>query len=92
MFAVFGWGSDMPTYDYRCSASGAVYEVRHAMSAEIHTWGELCEITGQAQGSIPAESPVERLATGGAVVQSRSLKNPEAPPCARGGCSGSCNV
>lgn len=78
----------MPTYDYRCSASGAVYEVRHAMSEELRTWAELCASTGQPLGSTPADSPVERLANGGAVVQSRSLKNPEAPPCARGGCSG----
>lgn len=79
----------MPTYDYRCSASGAVFEARHGMSEELHTWAELCAILGQELGSTPADTPVERLATGGAVVQSRALKNPSAPPCAGGGgCNG----
>tara|TARA_R110002167_G_scaffold8292_5_gene38461 strand:+ start:7396 stop:7665 length:270 start_codon:yes stop_codon:yes gene_type:complete len=73
----------MPTYDYRCSTTGAVYEARHAMSMEIQTWAELCACTGLEPGSTPADGPVERLANGGAVVQSRSLKNPELAPCGR---------
>lgn len=80
----------MPTYDYRCTASGEVVEVRHAMSATLTSWGELCAAAGIDPGATPAESPVERLATGGQVVASRTLKNPEAPPCATGSCSGSC--
>ncbi len=75
----------MPTYDYRCSATGDVYEVRHAMSETIDSWGELCRALGVQPGATPLESPVERLANGGQVVQSRSLKNPQVPPCASGG-------
>lgn len=75
----------MPTYDYRCSATGEVYEVRHRISEAVHTWAELCQLTGIAPGDRDPATPVEKLATGGQVVKSSSLKNPEAPPCASGG-------
>ncbi|WP_207062564.1 zinc ribbon domain-containing protein [Motiliproteus sp. SC1-56] len=75
----------MPTYDYRCVATGEVVEVRHSMRETLTTWGELCAAAGISSGETPLQSPVERLATGGQVVQSRTLKNPEAPPCASGG-------
>ncbi len=79
----------MPTYDYRCSATGECFEVRHGMSDKLHTWSQLCEKTGMDLGSVDPDSPVERLATGGQVVKSGSLKNPELPPCATGGgCQG----
>ncbi len=84
----------MPTYDYRCTLTGDCYEVRHSMSEKLSSWGDLCERAGIEVGSTPADTPVERLATGGQVVNSRSLKNPEAPPCASGGgCpGGSCGI
>jgi hypothetical protein len=75
----------MPTYDYRCLATGQVFEVRHGINDQLQTWAQLCQQAGIEQGDTPADSPVERLATGGAVVQSSSLKNPEAPPCVSGG-------
>jgi len=75
----------MPTYDYRCSATGDVYEVRHRISESISTWAELCALTGADAGAIAPDTPVEKLATGGQVVRSSALKNPEAPPCASGG-------
>ncbi|MEH6469798.1 MAG: zinc ribbon domain-containing protein [Halopseudomonas sp.] len=75
----------MPTYDYRCSTTGDVFEVRHSMSTEIQIWSELCHCIGRELGTTPADSLVERLATGGAVVQRGALSNPEAPPCASGG-------
>lgn len=80
----------MPTYDYRCPANGAVVEVQHRISEQLGTWGELCEHAGMAMGNTAADAPVEKLATGGQVVRSGSLKNPE-PPCGSGGCaSGRC--
>ncbi len=78
----------MPTYDYRCTLTGEVFEVRHSMSETYRTWGELCQGMGLEPGAVPADTPVERLANGGQVVRSSSLKNP-VPPCASGGgCAG----
>lgn len=79
----------MPTYDYRCEANQQVYEVKHAMSRRLETWGELCELKGMDPGAIAPDSRITRLISGGGVVKSRALKNPEAPPCmSGGGCSG----
>ncbi|MEH6813628.1 MAG: zinc ribbon domain-containing protein [Motiliproteus sp.] len=82
----------MPTYDYRCNTTGECYEVQHSMSEKLMTWGELCEAAGIEPGAVSLDSPVERLATGGQVVKSGALRNPDLPPCATGGgCqSGSC--
>ena len=78
----------MPSYDYRCGQNGRVVEVMHKMSEKLTTWGEVCETAGIALDGTPADSPVERLITGGNVVSSSTLSNPEAPPCGMGGCSG----
>lgn len=81
----------MPTYDYRCESTGAIYEVRHPMAIKLHTWGDLCDISGVIPGDIPLDSPVTRLLTTGGIVSKKALKNPEAPPCmSGGGCPGSC--
>ncbi|MCQ4276955.1 regulator [Stutzerimonas degradans] len=81
----------MPTYDYRCEANGQVYEVRHAMALRPETWGELREACALAEdASIPDDAPVTKLMSAAGVVNSRVLKNPEAPACARGGCAGNC--
>lgn len=84
----------MPTYDYRCEADQNVYEVKHSMSVMLKTWGELCEAMGATVGAIPAETKVTRLISGGGVVKSSSLKNPEAPPCLSGGgcANGGCGI
>ncbi len=79
----------MPTYDYRCTITGQVFEARHGINDKLHSWGELCASIGMEIGSTAPDSPIERLATGGTVVNSRSLKNPDLPPCASGGgCGG----
>lgn len=78
----------MPTYDYRCDANGSTVEVKHRMSEEVRTWGELCALTGQDLGATPTETPVRRLATGGQVVRSSSLGEANAPACASGPCCG----
>ncbi|MDH5571960.1 MAG: zinc ribbon domain-containing protein [Gammaproteobacteria bacterium] len=80
----------MPTYDYHCESNDKVIEVRHRMSESIHTWGELCKLAAIETGDTPSDAPVKRLATGGQVVRSSSLKN-STPPCGGGGCgSGMC--
>ncbi len=76
----------MPTYDYRCEANGQIVEVRHAMSERLDTWGAVCQMAGISPGDTPAETPVERLMSGGSVVQSNALKNAEAPSCSTGAC------
>jgi len=78
----------MPSYDYRCEDNGQVVEVMHKMSEKLSTWGELCEKAGLDTGDTPAEAPVVRLITGGSVVSSSALSNPEAPSCGMGGCAG----
>jgi len=78
----------MPTYDYRCEADQKVYEVRHSMSEQLDTWGELCERLGLGTNGIAPATKVTRLIGGAGVVKSSSLKNPEAPSCMSGGCSG----
>lgn len=83
----------MPTYDYRCEANGRVVEVNHPMRETLSTWGELCERAGIEPGDTPPDSPVRRLATGGHVVGSDALSNPE-PACGSGACcpSGVCGL
>jgi predicted nucleic acid-binding Zn ribbon protein len=78
----------MPTYDYRCEANGAVVEVRHRMSEQARTWGELCALAGIDTGETPADAPVKKLITGGQVVRSSSLGDAAAPACSSGPCCG----
>ena len=81
----------MPTYEYRCAVNDRMVEVNHRISEKLHNWGEVCDVAGIDPGDTPADSAVERLATGGQVVSSNSLRNPEAPPCGMGGCgAGKC--
>ncbi len=78
----------MPTYDYRCEKNGQVVEVQHKMSEKLTTWGEVCEKAGIALGDTAADVPVVRLISGGSVISSTSLSNPEPPSCPSGGCGG----
>jgi hypothetical protein len=78
----------MPSYDYRCPANGQVVEVKHAMSEKLTTWAQVCQLAGLDLGDTPADSAVEKLITGGQLVSSGALKNPEPPSCGRGGCGG----
>ena len=74
----------MPKYDYYCEANDQVVEVNHPMRERLHTWGEVCERAGLDRGDTPFDAPVKKLITGGGVVRSGVLKNPEAPPCQSG--------
>lgn len=74
----------MPTYDYFCEANGRKVEVSHKMSASIATWGELCDMSAMELGDTPAETPVNRLITGGAIIGTTGSGSE--PPCATGAC------
>ncbi len=76
----------MPTYDYRCEANGRIVEVAHRMNETLHTWGELCAKAGIDPGATPAESHIERMATGGNLISSSSLGSGTAPACSTGNC------
>lgn len=78
----------MPSYDYLCDANGRVVEVRHGMNEKLSNWGEVCDKAGIETGDTAADTPVKRLITGGSVVSSSALSNPEAPACGAGGCAG----
>ncbi len=84
----------MPSYDYRCGVTGQVYEVRHSMHEKLTSWGELCKVAGLDPGGVSPNAPVERLISGGSVVGSGALKNPEGPACGAGMscCGGSCGL
>jgi len=77
----------MATYDYRCMENGRVVEVKHGMTEKLNTWGDVCATAGIDVGTTSANSPVQRLISGGQFVNSNALKNPE-PSCASGGCGG----
>ena len=83
----------MPTYDYHCTANDRTVEVRHRMSELVNTWGELCALAGIETGDTAASAPVRKLATGGHVVSSGSLKD-SVPPCGSGPCcrGGACGL
>ncbi len=81
----------MPTYDYRCDATGKVFEVHHPMARTISNWGELCETAEIDPADIPADSSVSKLLTSAGVINSRTLKNPDAPACAKANGCGSCD-
>jgi len=77
----------MPSYDYRCATNERVIEVRHSITEKLTTWGEVCAKAGIEPGDTPDDAPVDRLISGGAIVSSGALSNPE-PPCGSGGCGG----
>ncbi|MCK5663244.1 MAG: zinc ribbon domain-containing protein [Thiotrichaceae bacterium] len=75
----------MATYDYHCIENNQIVEVKHSMSEKLTTWGEVCANAKIDLGTTPANSPVNRLISGGQVVKSSVLKNPESS-CIPGSC------
>ena len=75
----------MPTYDYFCETNGRKVEVSHKMSERIDSWGELCDRAAIDLGDTPAQTPVRKLISGGAVIGASTLSNPE-PACSTGSC------
>ena len=55
-------------------------EVRHRMSENVTTWGELYALTGREPGDTDARSPVIRLATGGQVLRGAAAAATAAVP------------
>jgi len=80
----------MPTYDYHCDANGRTLAVRHRMAEAVHTWGELCERATAPLGDTPADTPVHKIFTASAVVDSASLGSGCEPMagCGMGPCGG----
>ena len=80
----------MPAYDYHCPTNGRVLEIKHRMTEELHTWGELCARAEIPLGETPAEAPIERLASTTAVRMGAGSSGSAAPApsCATGGCAG----
>ncbi len=78
----------MPTYDYRCAENDRVVEVRHKMVHRVTTWGELCKMAGIDPGDTDDTTPVARLANGGNLVRSSSLKTMVPADCNPDACSG----
>ncbi|MCU7796143.1 MAG: zinc ribbon domain-containing protein [Candidatus Thiodiazotropha sp. (ex Semelilucina semeliformis)] len=81
----------MPTYDYYCEANGRKVEVSHKIDTTITTWEALANLAGIDPGDTPLETPVKKLISGAAVVNSKTLSNPE-PACAGGCSSGRCGL
>lgn len=75
----------MPTYDYLCETNGRMIEVSHKMSENIESWGQLCQQAGTEPGETPADTPVRRMITGGAIISSTSQGEP-APACGMNSC------
>ena len=83
----------MPTYDYHCTANGRTVEVKHRMSEEVRTWGELCTMAGLPLEATPADTPVAKKLAAPMVAGSGNLGCDAGPPvmggmggCGMGGC------
>jgi hypothetical protein len=55
----------MVTYEYFCEQNSETIQVQHSMRERLATWGELCAKAGRDPGATPANTPVERVITGG---------------------------
>jgi hypothetical protein len=75
----------MPTYDYHCAANDRTVEVKHRMSEEVTTWGQLCTLAGITLDGTPAETPVAKKLTATALAGSSNLGCDAGPPVV-GGC------
>lgn len=71
----------MPTYDYRCEATGRIVEVSHKLDEKITTWAELCARAGLEIGTTPKESAVTKLISGSYINGGASAVRSLAPPC-----------
>ncbi|MCC7123272.1 MAG: zinc ribbon domain-containing protein [Acidobacteria bacterium] len=83
----------MPTYDYHCAANGRTLEVKHRMSEEVRTWGELCALAGVSLDATPADTPVAKQLAASMIASGASLGCDAGPPvmggmggCGMGGC------
>jgi len=70
----------MPTYDYHCPANGRTVEVKHRMSDEIRTWGELRTLAGMPLDTTPAATPVAKMLTASSIANSSNMGCDAGPP------------
>jgi len=77
-------GYTMPTYDYYCPENGRVVVAFHAMSVQIETWGELCELASIDTGQTAKESPVHKQIGAGIAM----VRRPDQLSGMGGGCCG----
>lgn len=80
----------MLTYQYHCTENGETLEVRHGMKERLATWGEVCARLERETGKTPAETPVERVITGGILgtVNGGTPKADPLPSLPMAGCCG----
>ena len=78
----------MLTYDYFCEENQQTVPVSHGIRERLATWGELCAKAGIDLGATPAETPVERLISGGLLVSTGSKGGSPLPLPMAGGCCG----
>jgi hypothetical protein len=71
----------MPTYTYHCPASGKIVDVQHGMNQRLTTWEQVCQIAEIDPGTTPADTPVERLITGGYMLLKRHGQTMQAGGC-----------
>lgn len=60
-------------YDYYCELNDKVLSVRHGMTEQLSTWGELCERLGISDTSAPSDTPIRRLLSGGTLAIPRRV-------------------
>ena len=79
----------MPAYDYHCTANGRTVEVSHSMTAALHTWGQLCDLTDVETGDTARDAPLRRVFSA-PLLGGVQTTEPAAPaanvPCSPGGC------
>ncbi len=80
----------MPKYDYHCEANQQTVEVNHSMNTRVHTWGELCALSGAEPGDTAADAPVHKLLSGsfvstGAGGMPETAHSCQTPACCGGG-------
>ncbi len=79
---------DMINYDYFCPANNETVSVAHGIREQILTWGELCEKAGHLPGTTPAETPVERLISGGMLAMAAGGRSSSTPLPVMNSCCG----
>ena len=62
----------MPIYDYYCPANGRTVEVLQNFSVTLKTWQDVCREGDFLPGETPLDARVERLITGGPILQTKS--------------------
>ena len=75
----------MPYYEYMCTTNGQTIEVRHGMSEELTTWGQVVDRAEVDAGDTPANAPVQRIMSAPVPVTA-TTRDPGFQGCG-GGCA-----